>query len=60
MDHNERDKSPIEDVPRRIRPALALLLEAACYAGQTSGDRWEFAVEIDQLTALGLALNDFR
>ncbi len=51
---------PIEEVPARIRPALGVLLEAVHYAEQTSGDCWEFAVELDQLTALGLTCNDFR
>ncbi len=55
--HNER---MIEEVPARIRPALGVLLEAVHYAEQTSGDCWEFAVELDQLTALGLTCNDFR
>jgi hypothetical protein len=36
------------------------LYEAFEYADQTSGDVWEFAVEIDQLAALGLTRNDFR
>ena len=57
LNHDERT---IEQVPARIRPALAVLLEAVHYADQTSGDRWEFAVELDQLTALGLTRNDFR
>jgi len=50
----------VEEVPARIRPALGVLLEAMHYAEQTSGDCWEFAVELDQLTALGLTGNDFR
>lgn len=55
--HNTRT---IEDVPARVRPGLDVLLEAAQYAEQTDGDRWEFAVELDQLAALGLTGNDFR
>lgn len=47
-------------VPARIRPALAVLRESLEYAEQTGSDRWEFAVEIDQLSALGLSRNDFR
>ena len=50
----------IEEVPARIRPALEVLLEAMCYAEQTSGDCWEFAVEQDHLTSMGLTRNDFR
>ncbi len=55
--HNER---MIEEIPARIRPALGVLLEAVRYAEQTSGDYWEFSVEIDRLSALGLTRNDFR
>ncbi len=54
------NKWMIEDVPARIRPALRVLLEAVHYAAQTNCDRWEFAVELDQLTAMGLTPNDFR
>ena len=50
----------VEEVPVHIWPALGVLLEAARYAEQTSGDCWEFAVELDQLAALGLTCNDFR
>ena len=48
------------DVPARIRPALGVLFEARLYAEQTSGDYWEFAVELQQLSAMGLTRNDFR
>jgi hypothetical protein len=48
------------EVPTRIRPAVILLLEAFHYASQTSVDRWEFAVELDDLDALGLTRNDYR
>ncbi len=47
-------------LPPRIRPALHMLMEARQYAEQTSGDRWDFAVELEQLTTLGLIPNDFR
>lgn len=50
----------IRDVPERIQPALTVLLEAIEYAEQTSGNYWEFAVELDLLIALDLTLNDFR
>ncbi|EMI16754.1 hypothetical protein RMSM_06318, partial [Rhodopirellula maiorica SM1] len=36
------------------------MLEAVAYAEQTSGDYWEFAVELDRLISYGLTLNDFR
>jgi hypothetical protein len=39
---------------------LALLVEAAAYAEQTSGDPWEYAIEIHELRALGLSENDLR
>jgi len=48
------------NLPNHIRDALAPLLLATHYANQLGSDRWEFAVEIDQLTTLGLTPNDFR
>ena len=60
MELRNHNKRMIEEVPARIRPALGVLLEAVHYAEQTSGDYWEFAVGLDQLTALGLTCNDFR
>jgi hypothetical protein len=60
MEPRNHKQQMIEELPARIRPALGLLLEAVHYAEQTSGDCWEFAVELDQLTALGLTCNDFR
>jgi hypothetical protein len=59
MSRNEHTQ-PIRDLPDRIRPALIPLLEAIEYAEQTSGNPWEFAVEIERLTALALTFNDFR
>jgi hypothetical protein len=47
-------------IAAKFRPALALLLEASEYAEQTSGDCWEFAVEIQHLRELGLSHNDLR
>jgi hypothetical protein len=44
----------------RFDRALALLIEAHRYADQTTGDVWEFAVEIEQLRKLGLTENDLR
>jgi hypothetical protein len=44
----------------KFHSALALLLEASEYAEQTSGDCWEFAVEIQQFRELGLSYNDLR
>ena len=44
----------------KFNRALALLLESAAYARQTNGDSWEFAVEISQLSRLGLCDNDLR
>jgi hypothetical protein len=46
--------------PPPIASALELLLQAREYADQTSGDRWEFAVEIQELVGLGLSRNDLR
>ena len=55
--HDEHAES---GVPPRIRPALALLHEAFRYSVQTSGDRWEFAVQLHELSGMGLIPNDFR
>ncbi len=44
----------------RMRTALKLLLEGVSYARDTHQDPWEFAVEIDTLTRLGLTPNDLR
>ena len=59
--HPKRVDSPADGkIAAKFRPALALLLEAFDYAEQTSGDCWEFAVEIQQLRELGLSQNDLR
>lgn len=55
--HNE---ITIGEVPARMRAALDALLLARHYANQTTGDCWEFAVELSYLTGLGLTYNDFR
>ncbi|NQT11526.1 MAG: hypothetical protein HQ582_02185 [Planctomycetes bacterium] len=60
MERRTHHRPTFGEVPARITPALGVLLEAVHYAKQTGGDRWEFAVELDQLTALGLTRNDFR
>lgn len=60
MKPRNHNKRMIEEAPARIRSALGVLLEAVRYAEQTSDDCWEFAVELDQLAALGLTRNDFR
>ena len=60
MDSRNQHKRTKKGVPARVVPALGLLLEAMQYAKQTSGDPWEFSVELEQLTALGLTRNDFR
>lgn len=44
----------------KFESAFSLLKDAAVYAEQTSGERWEFAVEIESLRAVGLSLNDLR
>lgn len=44
----------------KFQRVLALLMEAAEYADQTSGNPWEFAVEIRHLLRLGLSENDLR
>jgi len=59
--HPKRVDSPADGrMAAKFRPALALLLEASEYAQQTSGNCWEFAVEIQQLREIGLSHNDLR
>lgn len=48
------------DLPNHVKDAFPALLRAIRYADQLGTDPWEFAVEISQLTALGLTPNDFR
>lgn len=60
MGHHPHQDASADDVPARIQPAIEALKEARSYAEQTSGDRWEFAVEAEQLIEMGLKLNDFR
>ncbi|MDV6034044.1 MAG: hypothetical protein F9B45_28915 [Phycisphaera sp. RhM] len=52
--------SHVENVPHRVRLAFLPLLTAIDYACQSNCDRWQFAVEMEQLTALDMAPNDFR
>jgi hypothetical protein len=44
----------------RFQTALQILLEAHQYAHDLKCDVWQFAVEIDTLSALGLTNNDLR
>jgi hypothetical protein len=44
----------------QLARAIAELTKAAEYAERTSTDRWDFAVEIQQLRELGLCNNDLR
>ncbi len=46
--------------PQRIQFAIEILRDASDYAHRTTGDLWEFAVEIQELRDLGLAANDLR
>ena len=43
-----------------VQAAVDLLVQARCYAEETGSDPWEFAVEMELLTDLGLTANDFR
>ncbi len=42
------------------QPALRSLLKASQYANDSSADRWEFAVSIEQLFGLGMTETDLR
>ncbi len=52
--------SPIMDARPCIVSTLKLLLLGALYAEETGAAEWDFATEIEQLTALGMTFNDFR
>ena len=43
-----------------LRAALDELLKGYTYAKDAQRDLWDFAVEIEQLSSLGLTPNDFR
>jgi len=45
---------------RRFQRALDLLRQASFYSEQTSTDRWEFAVNIQELRRYGISENDLR
>ncbi|MCC6510920.1 MAG: hypothetical protein IT423_17595 [Pirellulaceae bacterium] len=47
-------------MPKRIVVALGELHDAYVYAQETSGNKWEFATEIERLKELGLHNNDLR
>lgn len=52
--------SPRQRVATPIQTAIVRLAEAHDYACDSECDLWEFAVEIDELTAIGLSLDDLR
>lgn len=54
------DVSAENTLPTKFDVALGLLLEAFEYAEQSSGNHWEFAVEIQELRDAGLTTNDLR
>jgi hypothetical protein len=52
---------PLADlITDRLQPALAALLTAFDYAADSGADRWEFAVEMTELIAIGAKLPDLR
>ena len=48
------------ELPVPVRAACVLLLQAHAYAADLNRDSWDFAVEIHELTALGLTNGDLR
>jgi hypothetical protein len=60
MGPHQRQFDRAAPLAAKFEQALALLLDSAKYAQQTSGDPWEFAVEIRHLLNLGLTENDLR
>ncbi len=47
-------------IDQGFRSALALLLKASQYALDSRADRWQFAVEMSELTSRGATLTDLR
>jgi len=48
------------DLAPEIQVALAQLVKAYDYAREVQSDPWEFAVEMERLTSLGLTMTDLR
>jgi len=53
-------ESAIQHMKPPIQAAILRLAEAYNYARDTHCDLWDFAVEIDVLTAIGLSVDDLR
>lgn len=53
-------KSDSTDRLSRLRASIALLADARAYADDQRGDRWEFAVSLNDMLANGAATNDIR
>src|SRR5574340_431184 len=47
-------------VPPQMQAAIVGLAEAYDYARDVQGDLWDFAVEMDTLTAMGLTVDHLR
>ena len=48
------------EIPDGIRPVLAVLVQAQIYAQRLKRDAWDFALELPNLCATGLSINDLR
>lgn len=48
------------DVPQHLWPGLLMLLQASEYADDTGRDPWDFAVEVSDLTRVGMTRADCR
>lgn len=60
---NVRNPSPNLDaglIPHSIPAAIAILSEAHRYAQSLDKDVWEFALELQNLSAAGVSINDLR
>lgn len=63
MSHDDSNNGEVINrsaLPAKFGSALTLLLDAFDYSQRTDRDRWEFAVDIQDLHATGLAKNDLR
>jgi hypothetical protein len=58
--HKDGSSFSLSGLTLELRAALGQLAKAREYARETASDPWEFAIEIDRLTSLGITTSDLR
>ena len=53
-------RASADDLDGKISSALVWLARSFDHASDTDRDRWDFAIEVQELLALGLAASDLR